>query len=276
MYHFRGRFYAQAVISRLALALPDRLSIHLDMIQLSPKSHVPLHIQAEQWLRDLVRRDEYTNGKLLPDELTLALKLGVSRGTLRGAIGRLVQEGVIERKAGVGTRVCKPAGESGIEAWRSFSREMAAKGIRVENFRCELSHVETSPAAINALQIKQGIPLWRLERVRGWDGQPVLYSCSWFHPRLRLSGSEDFSKPLYEVIEKATGITAVSAREEFTALVADDQLSVLLEVHKGEPLLRRCHTVFDAGGRSMEFAEVYYVSSRFALTLDLQRKEKGS
>jgi hypothetical protein len=33
------------------------------------------------------------------------------------------------------------------------------------------------------------------------------------------------------------------------------------------------HSVFDSGGRPIEFAEVRYVSSRFALTLELRREQ---
>ena len=38
------------------------------------------------------------------------------------------------------------------------------------------------------------------------------------------------------------------------------------------PLLLRRHTVSDANGRPIEYAEVQYVSERFTLTLDLRRE----
>jgi GntR family transcriptional regulator len=238
---------------------------------LNPKSRVPLHAQVEQHLREFILKEEYARGGLLPDELTLANGLAVSRGTVRAAIGRLVQEGLLERRAGVGTRVCQRPAESGIGAWRSFSREMARKGIRVENFRQEFVFVEAGEVAARALQIEARTKVWRLDRVRGWGSRPVLCSRSWFHPRLRLTGKEDFSEPLYEVLQAATGAVAENAREEFNAVVANAALAKLLVVKRGEPLLLRLHTVLDAGGRAMEFAEVHYVSERFALTLELRR-----
>jgi len=48
----------------------------------------------------------------------------------------------------------------------------------------------------------------------------------------------------------------------------------LLAVKRGQPLLLRSHTVFDMTGRPMEFAQVHYVSPRFALSLDIRREEK--
>ncbi len=243
-------------------------------LRLDHQSALPLHRQAGQLLRNLIRRPEYQNGALLPEELTLAARLGISRGTLRLAIGQLVHEGLLERRAGVGTRVRPVPTESGIGAWRSFSMEMARKGIRVENFRQEFAPTVADANAARALQIKPQTKIWRLDRVRGWDGRPVLHSRSWFHPRLGLTGREEFSRPLYEVIERETGAIAEKAREEFAAVAANAALAKFLAVKRGEPLLLRSHTVFDAGGRLIEFAQVHYVSARFALTLEMRRDEE--
>ncbi len=145
--------------------------------------------------------------------MTLAAQLGVSRGTVRSGISKLVFEGILERKAGVGTRVSKKNAESGVRAWRSFSREMASKGITVENFQLDYKSAPASADAAQALQVEAGTPLWRLERVRGWDNHPVLQSVSWFHPRLGLKGKESFTRPLYEALEKVAGVRPHHARE---------------------------------------------------------------
>lgn len=233
----------------------------------------PLHRQVEAQIRVLAALPRYKKGALLPDELTIAERLGVSRGTARAALLRLVQEGVLERKAGIGTRVARPRAESGIRAWRSFSREMAAKGIQVQNFSLEYARQPVTQRAASALEVGLEDRVYRLDRVRGWEGQPVLCSRSWFHPRLRLTGSEDFSRPLYDVLESATGAVPDTAREEFTAVTASAALAKRLDVNPGAPLLLRSHTVCDARGRALEYAEVHYVSSRFTLSLDLKREQ---
>jgi len=243
-------------------------------MKLDRHSPLPLHAQTEQLLRDLIRRDEYRAGRLLPDELTLANRFGISRGTLRAAIGRLVHQGLIERRAGVGTRVRQQAAESGIGAWRSFSQEMARKGVCVDNFHVNFKLVPAPLTAARALKIEPQARLWRLDRVRGWNERPVLHSRSWFHSRLGLTGKEDFSKPLYEMLSAATGAEVDAAHEEFHAVAADAALAKILSVKRGQPLLRRSHTVFDPGGRPIEFAEIHYVSSRFALTLEVRREEE--
>jgi len=241
------------------------------MLALDHQSPIPLRAQVELLLRNMIRQPEYQKGALLPDEVELAARLGVSRGTIRSGISKLVFEGLLDRKAGVGTRVTNRNVESGIRAWHSFTREMASKGITVQNFRTTYHQAEVTKDAMQALQLDSPRSLWRLERVRGWDNTPVLHTISWFHPRLGLKGSEEVTEPLYEMIEKATGVRPHHARDEFLAVNAEGQMSKLLEVNRGTPLLLRRHTVFDAGNRPFEYAEVRYVSSRFALTLDMRR-----
>jgi GntR family transcriptional regulator len=243
------------------------------VLNLDHGSPVPLRAQVEQLLRELVRLPEYHKGGLLPDEVALAAQLGVSRGTVRSGISKLVFEGVLERKAGVGTRISSRHLESGITAWRSFTREMASKGITVQNFRIDYQLKRAGVDAVRTLHLEEATSTWRLERVRGWEGKPVLQTTSWFHPRIGLKGNEDTSKPLYEMIEAATGVRPSYAREEFSALGADSRLARLLDVRNGTPLLLRRHTVFDQGGRPFEYAEVHYVSSRFTLTLEMRRGE---
>lgn len=233
----------------------------------------PLHRQVEARLRQLAALPEFQNGALLPDELTMANRLGVSRGTARAALTRLVYDGVLERKAGIGTKVARPRGESGIRAWRSFSREMADKGVKVQNFSTEFRVAAATLEAAQALQLPPGTPLSRLDRVRGWNGRPVLLSRSWLHPRLRLTGREDFTQPLYDLLEQESGVVADSAREDFIAIAATAAVAKTLKVRPGTPLLLRRHTVCDASGRPIEYAEVHYVSSRFTLTLDLRREQ---
>lgn len=251
---------------------PSNPAISL-LTSLQPGSGEPLHRQVERSIRELIALPDIREGALLPDESSIANRLGVSRGTARAALARLVSEGVLERRAGVGTRVARPRAESGIQAWHSFSREMAAKGIDVMNFSSTFREYPATKDAARALQVKTGAPVQRLDRVRGWNGRPVLLSQSWLHPRLRLNGKEDFEQPLYEMLEQKTGVVAENVSEEFAAIIANASAAARLDVKPGTPLLLRRHTVSDIRGRPIEYAEVKYVSSRFTLTLEMRREQ---
>ena len=74
-------------------------------MKLDHASSKPLHVQAEEILRKLIESEEYKNGKFLPNEVDLSERLNISRNTLRQAINKLVFEGLLIRKKGVGTKV---------------------------------------------------------------------------------------------------------------------------------------------------------------------------
>lgn len=240
--------------------------------RLDPHSALPLHAKAQQAVRDLIARPEYREGGLLPDEVSLSRWLGISRNTLRAAIGRLVDEGRLERRAGVGTRVVEPPVSSGVGAWHSFTQEMLAKGIAVETFSVGVREVVAPAEVARALQLTAGLKALRLDRVRGWSGRPEVAFRSWLHPRLGLSAKDDFSQPLYELIRAKCRVAADESIEHLTAVAADSLLAGKLAVAAGTPLLRRTRTVLDAGRRPIEYAVVHYRCERFALTLTLRHE----
>lgn len=244
----------------------------LSSLRLDRRAGVPLHVQVERLLRDLVRRNEYRGGRPLPDEVSLARRLGVSRSTVRAGMARLVFEGLVERRAGVGTRAVSPRPvTSGLSSWQSFTREMEAKGLSVRTFSLGTEWEPAGKEAARGLGIAAGTRVLRLDRLRGWGGEPVVHFRSWFHPRLGLTGREDFERPLYALIEDCCGIVAESSHEELDAVGADDGMARLLGVRPGTPLLKRVRTVTDPGGKPIEYAVVHYRSDRFTLTLDIRR-----
>ena len=74
-------------------------------------TRAPLHEQIMEVLRKEVRT-EYVPGDRLPPEPELADRFGVSIVTLREAVLRLCQEGLLERRQGSGTYVLELATRS--------------------------------------------------------------------------------------------------------------------------------------------------------------------
>ncbi len=231
--------------------------------KLDRSNGVLLHVQIERLLRELISRPPYSSGALLPDELTMASRFGVSRGTVRESILNLVHQGFLERRKGVGTRVV----QTGLVDWASLTGEMRKKGIKVQSFLLEVSDKAATGKIADALQVPVGTLVKFLDQVRGWDDRPVLQSRSWFHPRLELSGKEDFRRPLYKLIKEETGIVTDHAREEFLAVMADGPIARRLKIKKGTPLLLRHRTSFDSQDRPIEYAEIHYDTGDVSLTL---------
>ena len=230
-------------------------------------SGVPLHVQVEQHLQRLSQQAPYAEGASLPDELTLARQLGLSRGTVRDGILKLVQRGILERKKRAGTRVV----QSDPVGWANMTGEMKSKGIAVETFHYEITRVPAPTKAAIKLGIPENLSVQCLNMTEGWNGQPAVHSLTWFHPRIKLSGQEDLRDSHYKLLSEISGVTADHAREEFMALGADRYAAERLSIAEGLPLLLRCRTSLDRENNPIDYAEAYYWSQGVPLTLTTRR-----
>ncbi|HEY8783980.1 MAG TPA: GntR family transcriptional regulator [Mucilaginibacter sp.] len=235
------------------------------------KSPVPLHAQAESLLRKLIADEEFQNGKLLPSEVELAKVLAISRTTLRQAINKLVFEGLLVRKKRTGTKVAQQAVSSKSNNWLSFSQEMKVRGIPIKNFELHVTWVYPDEALANVFEIKTDRKILKMERVRGKPDEPFVYFASYFHPRIGLTGEEDFKMPLYEMLENDHSVIATLSKEEISAKAADSFIASKLKIPVGNPVLLRKRFVFDQGERPIEYNLGYYKADSFVYTVESSR-----
>jgi len=241
--------------------------------KLDQNSPVPLYAQIEKYLRELIVRDDYIKGdKYLPKEVAMSKKLGVSRNTIRQAINQLVNEGLIERKKGVGTKVLKRKISTRLDNWISFTNEMKNQGIEVVNYLINIALVEASLEVCHALGLPEGKKVWKLEKVRGNKKAKFLYSVSYFHPRVGIKGNENFKTPLYELLEKDYDIIVSTSKEKLSAIQADSKIASMLDVSSEMAILRRERMVLDVGGRPVEYNMVYYHTDYFTYDIDIKRE----
>ena len=239
-------------------------------LSIDHNSPVPLYLQAEELLRDLILLPEHQEGKLLPNEVDLANKLGISRNTLRQAINKLVYEGLIYRKKGVGTVVAKPV-DSKATNWLSFTQEMESKGMQVVNYDIAHAWVVPDSNVLNFMGLSEGIKVLKMDRLRGDESGPFVYFISYFHPRTALTGDEDFNRPLYNILQNDYSIIAKLSKEEITAQACDKQMAERLKINVGDPILVRKRMVYDPGKRPIEYNIGYYIANSIVYTVESER-----
>ncbi|MDQ6482539.1 GntR family transcriptional regulator [Dyadobacter sp. LHD-138] len=235
------------------------------------KSPIPLHAQAETLLRQLITEEQYQNGMVLPNEVDLAKQLAISRTTLRQAINKLVFEGLLIRKKRTGTRVSSAAVSSKSNNWLSFSQEMKLRGVPIKNFELHVTWVLPEESLANFFEIKTDRKVLKMERVRGKPDEPFVYFASYFHPRVGLTGDEDFKRPLYELLENDYSVIATLSKEEISAKAADAFIASKLKIPIGSPVLLRKRFVFDQGERPIEYNVGYYKADSFIYTVESTR-----
>lgn len=238
-------------------------------------SSKPLHIQAEKYLRELIEQEDYKNGKLLPSETDLSKDLNISRNTLRQAINKLVFEGLLKRRPGYGTKVVRKGIIGGIKNWMSFSQEMKMLGVDIKNYELHISNKELTQEISNFFEIEDNnshIKCLALERVRGNLEFPFVYFISYFNPQIPLTSEENFSRPLYEILEKDYNILVKTSKEEIYASLAGDLIAQKLEIKPKDPILIRKRFVYDINGVPIEHNIGYYRADSFTYTIEAERE----
>ena len=240
------------------------------MIEIDKTSNVPLHEQVEKKLRNLIKQPEYLNGKLLPSEMELSKRLSISRATIRQAIISLVNEGLLVRKKGAGTKVVSGEIRGVGRKWHSFTQEMASLGIEVYNYELHVSWVSPPDAVAKFFSIPSSAKILKMEKLRGSKSGPFVYFISYFNPNLNLTGNENFNLPLYTVLKETCGCIAASSQEYIVAINASELLANKLEVEKNTALLRRSREVFDLNKIPIEYNIGYYRSDKFTYTISFE------
>ena len=243
----------------------------MELFTVDHKSPLPLHAQVETILRNLIELPEYQNGKMLPNEVHMANKLGISRNTVRQATNKLVYEQLLVRKKGVGTRVAKNNITTKLNKWTSFTHEMDEKGVVFKNYSVKVSRVVPDKEIQQLFNISEGVKVIKLERLRGLEKGPIVYFISYFNPLTGLTETEDYSKPLYEKLENEHHITVAVSKEGISAILANKKLAEKLNISIGDPILFRKRVVCDPGDRPIEYNLGYYRADSFTYTIDIAK-----
>ena len=188
--------------------------------------------------------------------------------TLRQAINRLVFEGLLIRKKGYGTTVAPQNVMSNARNWMSFSQEMHAQGMVVQNFELHISRKTPPAEASEFLNAPEGARLLCLERLRGRPNLPFVYFISYFNPAIPMTGEEDMALPLYENLRKNYGIVVKTSREMVYARSANAELAEKLDINEGEPILVRKRFVLDVNDTPVEYNIGYYRADSFTYSIE--------
>jgi GntR family transcriptional regulator len=191
---------------------------------------------------------------------------------VRQAINKLASEGLIIRRKGVGTHILENRQYSKVSNWFSFTKELQSRGMKAKTYEMQIQSV-TPPLQVSAFfNIHTKLKVLKLERIRGNEHLPFVYFISYFNPNSPMTGKEDFSEPLYEMMEKKFNLIAMKSNEELTAIIPDKIIAEKLNISKKNAVLMRQRQVFDKSGMPIEYNVGYYIGEIFTYTLESERK----
>ena len=225
---------------------------------------LPAYMRITYWLERLIVARTLKPGDKLPSEVEIATALGVSRMTLRQALGSIEAKGLIDRRRGRfgGNFIAAPRIEFDHANLPGFTEQM--RRIHVEAGSQVLRATTRRPTADVrlALQLRRGDQVHEIMRARTANGEPILLEEAYF-PAIVFPGllSRTLTGSLYAVLHDY-GAPPVSADEQIEAVRANGQQSEILGVEAGDPLLLITRTAASAAGVPVEFARDFYRSDR--------------
>ena len=231
-------------------------------------SPVPLYFQVARELERLIDDGEIAAGTRLDNEIDLADQLGVSRPTMRRAIGYLVDRGLLVRKRGVGTQVVQPRVRRPVELTSLF--DDLQKGD--QRPRTDVLSFRVEPATDRvaaALGLAIGAEVYAVERLRYAGGEPLALMHN-FLPTdvVPLTAEALAARGLYEIL-RTSGIVLKIAAQEIGAKSATTAEARLLHESRGAPLLTMERTAYDDTGRAVEHGSHLYRASLYTFQLTL-------
>ncbi|BCJ62277.1 GntR family transcriptional regulator [Micromonospora endophytica] len=240
-------------------------------IPIDRHSPIPLYFQIARRLTEAVENGELVPGELLPNEIDLAASLNVSRPTMRRAIEELVENGMLTRKRGVGTRVNDTLVRRRV-ALTSLHDDLTAAGRqpRTQVLRFVLDCVDRHAA--RELGLPASERLLYCERLRSADGLPLAILRNWLPARFDDITADDLAEQgLYRLLGERNGRPTI-ARQRITARPATSAQSRLLEIGHNAPLISMQRTAFDAEGRAVEYADNLYRADHYAIEVTVYNR----
>ena len=214
----------------------------LAAIRLETPHEAPLHAQLAAAVRAQIREGQLPVGTSLPGEQDIAAGLGISRHTVRHALGVLVNEGWLRRQRGARTVVAaRQADDLVIErrlgSFYAFAWEIEARGEHHRSKILAREKVAADARLAHLLAVELGTPLECIERLRSADEEPLTLEAS-ILPAALSASLEDAAleqQSIYDLLEQRHKVAVVRASETLKPVVLDRRAAGLLDVPPGSP-----------------------------------------
>ncbi|WP_072369775.1 GntR family transcriptional regulator [Hyphomicrobium sp. NDB2Meth4] len=215
----------------------------------------PLYCQVANELIGLIAKGAWKPGQVIPNEIELARKLGVSTGTMRKALDKLEASHLIVRRQGRGTFILDQTGIANRQRF-DLLRLDDGSSIQAISETLEEGIANASKDECRELALEQSDKVLRATRVKSHNGNPYVYEDISIAAK-RFPGIDlDLGLVDYTLAELAQRYRVIlgQAVEQLTLCEVTDKVanalyvkarSVVLKLHlvaysfSGEPLMRR-------------------------------------
>ncbi|MFT3804151.1 MAG: GntR family transcriptional regulator [Burkholderiaceae bacterium] len=227
----------------------------------------PLYRQIKVLLTRSLQAGDWKPGEMIPSETELALRFGVSQGTVRKAVDELAAEHLLVRRQGRGTFV---ASHHSARAQFRFLRlrpddDVGQPSLDSRILECRRQRASGDVARV--LRLRAGEAVILVRRLLSFDAKPEVLDEIWL-PGGRFRGLtaerlERHDGPLYGLFESEFDTRMIRATERLKAVPAGGDVAESLEVAPGTPLLLVERTSYTYDDQPVELRRGFNLTREF-------------
>jgi len=243
------------------------------------KKAMPLYMQAIHEISHLIETGQFPTGSKLPSEAVLSETLGISRSTLREALGHLESYGIISRQQGVGTFVIAPNNEmlrGGIGVLEPFRNVVARANKQHEVVHRDVKFSIDSIKARNELKIKDPIKFHFVKVIESVDGKRCFYIEDYLIADLiDESQIKTYQGSMLTYITESFKPKLPYSKTKIFAVGADKTVAKNLQISKGHPVLHLIENYFSPIGEPLGIGYLYMVTDFFYYFITRRMKQSA-
>ena len=233
----------------------------------------PLYARLRDELRAGILDGRLKPHDKLPSEAEMTAAHGVSRITVRQALGDLQKEGLIVRLQGKGAFVSHPRASPHLDRLEGLGEALAHEGQSVHSKRLAMKSQKAGAELARLLDLPAGATVWHMQTLRYLEREPLSVNSSYFPRALgeRLARIDLSGRDLVEVLERDLRLAMGEAQLEISACAMPAREARWLKVAEGGPALRVQRLVHAADGRPLHTETALYRADAFSYKLTLRR-----
>ena len=239
---------------------------------------LPKYHQVYLLLREQLQEGRYGAG--LPGELALMRQFSVARVTVRRALEQMVDEGLIAREPGRGTRALASAAVKTSASADGSQRaqltglleNLVSMGLKTSVKVLDLAIIPATVPVAQALNLPVGTEVQKAVRVRSTREGPLSHITTYVPQALAKGfGRKELArKPILLLLEES-GVRVGRAQQTISARLADAEVARHLGVSVGTALLAVRRLIFDADDRPVQWLHGLYRPDRYEYQMALSR-----
>ena len=252
----------------------DAASLFSEMTRLIDKSSpVPLYFQISEAMSDGIKKKHLPTNTRIPPEDQLAQIFGVSKMTMRQALGKLVDDGILFRKKGSGTFISEKKIEREATQLVGFYEDIKRKGLTPSSRVIEKKLIRAETKLKEKLKLKAGDRVIKIVRVRLANEIPLAVNYAYipekYCPDLLEEDLSDGS--LSELVEEKYHLSVAYAVQSLQAAKATRHEASLLQISVGDPVLAMERTMYNADQWPVCHFENFFRGDKYAFSSVLYR-----